>query len=142
MEYRITNRDGFYFTGVDGKGDERGKYHFQEDSYEFYCYISQKERDRSLFDILVLPGNYKKIILDTVHQTNESVFERIFVEWGFGETIEKGKGIIILLWGVPGTGKTMCAEAIAELLNKDFIMLGNKDIQSSIPNEICCSVII
>jgi hypothetical protein len=42
---------------------------------------------------------------------------RVFTEWGFADSISYGKGLSILFSGAPGTGKTMCAQIIANELN-------------------------
>ena len=88
-----------------------------------------------IWETLVLPPEYEKLIIATIEQVKDTTYEKIFVEWGFGETIEKGKGSILLFYGTPGTGKTMCAEGIAEKLGKDYIMLSSADFQSPIPGE-------
>jgi len=95
----------------------------------------KKEVNRHLMKILVIPDELKSLVLETISQAKQETARRIFEEWGFGETLEKGKGAIILLWGMPGVGKTMCAEAIAEILKKSFLMLGTKDFQSAIPGQ-------
>jgi hypothetical protein len=93
------------------------------------------ESEKSIFDILVLSDEVRELILTTVDQAKDEVSNKIFEEWGFGETIEKGKGSIMLFYGPPGTGKTMAAEGIAAMLDKDHIMLGSGEFQSSVPGE-------
>ncbi|KAH7063658.1 P-loop containing nucleoside triphosphate hydrolase protein [Macrophomina phaseolina] len=64
------------------------------------------------FDRLVLPGRYKEMILAFVESqaTNRDVFD---------DVIEgKGQGIIMLLHGAPGLGKTLTAEAVSDRLKK------------------------
>ena len=41
---------------------------------------------------------------------------RLFDEWGFGRRVKRGRGIICLFDGDPGTGKTMSAEVLANSL--------------------------
>ncbi|GKT41593.1 uncharacterized protein ColSpa_01774 [Colletotrichum spaethianum] len=40
----------------------------------------------------------------------------------------KGKGLVILLWGVPGVGKTLTAESVASLAGKPLFSIGVSDI--------------
>jgi AAA+ superfamily predicted ATPase len=40
----------------------------------------------------------------------------------------KGKGLVILLWGVPGVGKTFTAESVAELAGRPLFSVGVSDI--------------
>jgi len=95
----------------------------------------EEKRNPRLFDQLVLPEADKELIQATIAQSREDVRKKIFIEWGFDETIEKGKGMILLFYGPPGTGKTMCAEGVANLLGKDHALISNDQIQSSIPGR-------
>jgi len=105
------------------------------------CYVvrypgkKKAVQETHIWETLVLPPEYETLILSTIDQVKDDSYEKIFVEWGFGETIEKGKGVIILFYGLPGTGKTMCAEGISEKLGKDYVMLSSADFQSPIPGE-------
>lgn len=61
--------------------------------------------NENAFASLVLPGGYKDLILGYVE-------EQIHGEKSFDDVIEgKGQGLILLLAGPPGVGKTLCAEA-------------------------------
>ncbi len=53
---------------------------------------------------------------------------RIYEEWGLGRRIRKGRGIICLFDGDPGTGKTMCAEVLAATLNLSLIRINTGQI--------------
>jgi SpoVK/Ycf46/Vps4 family AAA+-type ATPase len=65
--------------------------------------------DDDAFDRLVLPNEKKKLIRSLVENTQTS----------FSDIISgKGGGCIFLLHGSPGVGKTLTAEAIAELLHR------------------------
>ena len=54
----------------------------------------------------------------------------LFDKWGLGKTICYGRGVTILFSGPSGTGKTACAEAIAEKLDKQIIVINYAEMQS------------
>lgn len=58
----------------------------------------------------------------------------IYNIWGFGE-IEPAPKSIINMYGEPGTGKTMCAHAIANYLGKDLLSLNYAEIESKYVGE-------
>lgn len=91
--------------------------------------------DLKYMDKVILPGGHKKAILETLAQEQAENKEKLFVTWGFDEWFEKGKGIVFMFWGVPGTGKTLCAESMAKYLKVDHIVMTTADIQSSVPGE-------
>jgi len=64
---------------------------------------------KDMFDCLVLPECHKRMIKALV-QNNPSSFQDL-VEG-------KGQGTVFLMYGSPGVGKTLTAEAIAEVLQK------------------------
>ena len=53
----------------------------------------------------------------------------IYNQWGFAEVESKPKSILNF-FGPPGTGKTMCAHAIAKMLGKPLLALNYSEIES------------
>jgi SpoVK/Ycf46/Vps4 family AAA+-type ATPase len=65
-------------------------------------------------DVLILPPDEKAQIEEIIAAgRNRST---VLFQWGFNEKLTSGKGLVVLLSGDPGTGKTLAAEIIgAEL---------------------------
>ncbi|KAF1830290.1 P-loop containing nucleoside triphosphate hydrolase protein [Decorospora gaudefroyi] len=74
------------------------------------------------FDRLVLPKNQKELILGFTES------QRKFRD-SFDDIIEgKGKGMIILLCGPPGVGKTLTSESVAEEMKVPLYMMSAGDL--------------
>lgn len=85
--------------------------------------ISEVVWNSTAFDRLVLPPDQKELIL--------SFSESQIAGSTFDDVIQgKGKGIICLLSGPPGVGKTLTAEAVAENLKVPLHMLSSGDLGS------------
>ncbi|KAH3941542.1 hypothetical protein HBH98_122000 [Parastagonospora nodorum] len=94
-----------------------------------------KKRDMSQgFDLLVLPEDHKQIIES---QVREHFRKRGQQGQRGGDTDDidlvrgKGQGLIILLHGAPGVGKTCTAECIAELMGKPLYPITCGDLGST-----------
>lgn len=80
------------------------------------------------FDQLVLPRNHKEIVLSLVAQhfqdksSGNNELEETDIVKG------KGKGLIILLHGAPGVGKTTTAEGIAQVFNRPLFPITCGDL--------------
>jgi len=85
------------------------------------------------FNTVVIADEKREQILEALEQVNQS--DLIFKDWGFGETIEKGRGVSMLFYGPPGTGKTLMAQAIANKMEKTLKVISTADIESSAPGE-------
>ncbi|KAF4821118.1 Fidgetin-like protein 1 [Colletotrichum siamense] len=84
-------------------------------------YINPIEWNKKAFEQLVLLPE-KKELIEAVIRGHMSANHSADVVEG------KGKGVIILLHGGPGTGKTLTAESVAELAEKPFYRVTCGDI--------------
>ncbi|KAF2090153.1 P-loop containing nucleoside triphosphate hydrolase protein [Saccharata proteae CBS 121410] len=84
--------------------------------------VKEIEWQKDAFKSLVLPDNQKELILGFAEtQRNSKAY--------FDDVIEgKGKGIIILLCGPPGVGKTLTAESVAEEMRAPLYMMSSGDL--------------
>ena len=55
--------------------------------------------------------------------------DKIFNEWGYSE-VDPHTKTILCFYGAPGTGKTMCAHAVAARLNKNILIASYASIES------------
>lgn len=79
--------------------------------------VREIEWSSGAFESLVLPSNQKELILGFT-ETQRKYRET------FDDVIEgKGKGIILLLCGPPGVGKTLTAESVAEEMKVPLYMM-------------------
>lgn len=89
------------------------------------------ELDTTKLEPLVIKPDVKHEIVALLQQ--HKFAEKIFKEWGLEETIEYGKGMTLLFYGTPGTGKTFGANCIAKALGKELLIISAAEIQSSEP---------
>lgn len=82
---------------------------------------------------LVLPEPQKRLIQQACAHVRWQ--HRVFGEWGFGKKIRYGTGLSILFDGVPGTGKTMCAQIMARELNMEMYKINISQIVSKYIGE-------
>jgi SpoVK/Ycf46/Vps4 family AAA+-type ATPase len=84
----------------------------------------------NMFDSLVLDKEQRDFVHDLV-QTHSSKDENSFDDF----VTHKGKGLIGLLAGPPGVGKTLTAEAVAEVTKRPLYMISSGEL-GSIPSAI------
>lgn len=84
------------------------------------------------FSQMILPQDTLTDIMDALKVVE--CRDLIYDEWGFSE-IEPAPKSIINFYGKPGTGKTMCAHAIANKLNRPLLALKYSEIESKYLGE-------
>lgn len=89
------------------------------------------EKKKVGFESVVISDGKKEEIQAAISQIKND--ETIFGKWGFADVFEKGTAISLLFWGIPGTGKTLTAQAIADEVGAKLKIVGNAEIQSSEP---------
>lgn len=103
---------------------------------------AEQETEKTVDFIPVKPRyNFKQIILD--ESIKKEIFDAVKVieckdliynEWGFSE-VDSIPRSILNFYGEPGTGKTMCAHAIANHLGKNILALNYSEIESKYVGE-------
>lgn len=84
------------------------------------------------FDQIILPESVRTEIFDSIKLIE--VKDLIYKKWGYGD-IEPVAKSVINMYGPAGTGKTMCAHAIAKKLNKKLLALNYSEIESKYLGE-------
>lgn len=82
-------------------------------------------------DSVIISAGKKEEIRAAIAQVKHQ--DLIFDEWGFGDVFEKGTAISLLFWGIPGTGKTLMAQAIADEVGGELQIITTAEIESSEP---------
>ena len=92
---------------------------------------------KPLADSIVPRRSFADVILPaSTHQQLEWALiqikkaDLIFEQWGLGERHSSGKGLAFNFAGPPGTGKTICAEAIAHELGKALFIVRYAEMES------------
>jgi SpoVK/Ycf46/Vps4 family AAA+-type ATPase len=82
---------------------------------------------RTLADV-VLPVQTRRTLEHALAQVRNH--ELIFGRWGLGERHTAGRGLAFNFAGAPGTGKTICAEAIAHELGMKLLVVDYAQAES------------
>jgi ATP-dependent 26S proteasome regulatory subunit len=80
--------------------------------------LAKPVRVRHTLDDVVLPPLQRAELRLLCARVRER--SRVYGEWGFGQVMAYGKGVLALFAGPPGTGKTMAAQAVAHDLGLDL----------------------
>lgn len=87
---------------------------------------------RYRFDQMILSDHVKQELDDAMKIVKHK--DLIYNVWGFGE-VDPVPRSILNFYGEPGTGKTMCAHAIAHSLGKQLLALNYSEIESKFVGE-------
>jgi SpoVK/Ycf46/Vps4 family AAA+-type ATPase len=83
---------------------------------------------RRTFRDVILPPATRRALDDALLQVRTR--ELIFDEWGLGERHPTGTALAFNFAGPSGTGKTICAEAIAHTLGKRLLLVRYAELES------------
>lgn len=89
------------------------------------------EKPKVDFSSVIIEKEKVEVIKAAISQLD--YHELIFNEWGFGEIFEKGTAVSLLFYGIPGTGKTLMAQAIADMMGMELAIIATADIETSEP---------
>jgi SpoVK/Ycf46/Vps4 family AAA+-type ATPase len=95
-------------------------------------YLTHVDRRTDTWQDLEIPQDHKGIVqaLVSTHFSKDRIKDP-----GFDLVREKGKGVVILLHGVPGVGKTATAECVAASYGKPLLPITCGDLGLS-PKEV------
>jgi SpoVK/Ycf46/Vps4 family AAA+-type ATPase len=83
---------------------------------------------RRTFDDVVLPPATRRALDQALLQVTSH--DLIFTRWGLGERHPTGLSLAFLFAGASGTGKTICAEAIAHALGRRLLIVRYAELES------------
>jgi SpoVK/Ycf46/Vps4 family AAA+-type ATPase len=83
--------------------------------------------ERTLADIILPPQTRRTLEQALAEVRNHTL---IFSRWGLGERHTSGRGLAFNFAGPPGTGKTICAEAIAHELGMKLLVVDYAEAES------------
>lgn len=89
--------------------------------------IELRDPVRSFADV-ILPDETRRQIFAALTQIKKH--RLIFQDWGLGERHPEGSGLAFNFAGPPGTGKSVCAEAVAYALGKKLLRVDYAELQS------------
>jgi len=83
---------------------------------------------RRTFDDVILPPATRRALDEALAQVTQH--ELIFNRWGLGERHPTGLALAFNFAGPPGTGKTICAEALAHSLGRRLLLVRYAELES------------
>ena len=122
ISLRMTKRESV------SQGNNQQPQQPHEDDLPVFTPIQPRYR----FDQMILSDNVKKELEDAMKIVKYK--DLIYNDWGFGE-IDPIPRSILNFYGEPGTGKTMCAHAIAHSVGKPLLAMNYSEIESKFVGE-------
>ena len=94
---------------------------------------------RRTFDDVILPAATRRAIDHALVQVTSH--DLVFRRWGLGERHPGGLALAFNFAGPPGTGKTICAEAIAHVLGRPLLIVRYAEVASMWMGETAKNVV-
>ncbi|HKB69501.1 MAG TPA: AAA family ATPase [Thermoanaerobaculia bacterium] len=88
---------------------------------------------RRTFADVILPESTRRALEEALVQIDKH--HLIFEEWGLGERHSTGVALAFHFAGPPGTGKTICAEAVAHAIGKRLLRVRYSEMESAFVGE-------
>ncbi|MEX0271119.1 ATP-binding protein [Leptolyngbyaceae cyanobacterium UHCC 1019] len=95
--------------------------------------LAQPIRTQASWEDLVLPDKEAQTLRTVIAQVRQRA--KVYEEWGFAKTGERGLGISALFSGASGTGKTLAAEVLAHELQLDLYRVDLSSVVSKYIGE-------
>lgn len=92
--------------------------------------VIKKDVKVGMESVIIHPDKIEQIQAAISQMKN---YGQIFDDWGFSDVFEKGTAVSMVFWGVPGTGKTLMAQAISDSLEMKLRIINTGEIRSSEP---------
>ena len=90
--------------------------------------LAQSIVPRLTFDDVILPDATRRALDHALTQVRQH--DLIFRQWGLGERYSTGQALAFNFAGPPGTGKSICAEAIAHALGRRLLAVRYSEVES------------
>jgi ATP-dependent 26S proteasome regulatory subunit len=88
---------------------------------------------RRTFEDVILPESTRRALEEALVQIDKH--QLIFEEWGLGERHSTGIALAFHFAGPPGTGKTICAEAVAHAIGRRLLKVRYSEMESAFVGE-------
>ena len=90
--------------------------------------LTQSITPRLTLDDVVLPESTRRALEHAMTQVRRH--DLIFRQWGLGDRYTTGQALVFNFAGPPGTGKTICAEAVAHALGRRLLVVRYAEVES------------